>query len=164
MASYRRPSVPVYEVLMTPPVSPGHSEDGTNASSGGVVVVSPEQALYPEKQLGQEPQSQLHQAPILQTPYPHWRVRDPQRPPTPPQPTRSLENEQVHVEKPGVLKLTDFEVRGTLGKVSPLLLSPYFAYYWLSRYRHIWPCPLSSPQVSNSRISEHFCHEGSPES
>lgn len=107
---------------MTPPVSPGHCEDG-------VMMVHPEQAPYPEKPSSQELQSQLHQAPILQAAYTHWRPRDPLRPLTPPpQPVRSLENEQVHVEKPGVLKLTDFEVRGTLGKVSSLLLGSRFTY------------------------------------
>lgn len=112
----------VYEVLMTPPVSPGHSEDGTDAGLAGVMMVRPEQAPCSQKPPSLELQSQLHQVPILQAAYPHWRPCDPQRPLTPPQPVRSLENEQVHVEKPGILKLTDFEVRGTLGKVSLSLL------------------------------------------
>ncbi|KAN0075357.1 Protein kinase-like domain containing protein [Tylopilus felleus] len=110
LASHCRQPVPVvYEVLMTPPVSPGHSEDGTDSRA----MMCQEQAPYTEKPSNHEIQLPHHPAPILQAPFPHWRLRDPLTPP--PQPARSLENEQVHVEKPGVLKLTDFEVRGTLG-------------------------------------------------
>ncbi|KAF8123784.1 cyclic AMP-dependent protein kinase catalytic subunit [Boletus edulis] len=94
---------------MTPPVSPGHSEDGTNASR---VIVHQVQ----EKPSSQELQLPRHQAPVMQAAYPYTQPPDHRQPLTPPpQPVRSLENEQVHVEKPGVLKLTDFEVRGTLG-------------------------------------------------
>jgi protein kinase A len=40
------------------------------------------------------------------------------RPATPPKPPlRLLEDEQVHVEKSGSLKLKDFEIKGTLGRV-----------------------------------------------
>ena len=115
----------VYDVLMTPPVSP-HSEDGVDAS---VVMVRQEQGPYAEKPSNQEPR---HQAPVLLATYPHCQPPDLQRPLTPPpQSARSLENEQVHVEKPGVLKLTDFEVRGTLGKVSSLLLGSSITYCFL---------------------------------
>ncbi|KAG8217301.1 kinase-like domain-containing protein [Butyriboletus roseoflavus] len=115
MEPYRCQSM-AYDVLITPPVSPGHSEDGADASPAGVMMVRQEQVPHPEKPSSQGLQSQLHQDPALQAIYPHWQPIDPQRPLTPPpQPARSLENEQVHVEKPGVLKLTDFEVRGALG-------------------------------------------------
>lgn len=130
MASYCRQSAPiVYDVPMTPPVSPGHSEDGADAS---VVMVRQGQGPYAEKPPTQELQLPRHQAPVLQVTYPHWHHRDPQRPLTPPpQSARSLENEEVHVEKPGVLKLTDFEVRGALGKVPSFLLGPHIAYCFL---------------------------------
>lgn len=124
MEPYRRPSIPMaYDVLMTPPVSPGHSEDGADASPTGVMMVHQEQAPYPAKPSTHGLRSQSHQDPVLQATYPHWQSPVPQRRLTPPpQPARSLENEQVHVEKPGVLKLTDFEVRGALGKVLSFLL------------------------------------------
>ena len=99
---------------MTPPGSPRHSEGAISAGKAGVVMVHHEQVPYPEK-----PSSQalLHQAPA----YHHRRSRDPQLPSTPPsQPVRSLDTQEVRVEKHGVLKLTDFEVRGTLGKVSSM--------------------------------------------
>lgn len=122
----------VYEVLITPPVSPSHSEDGTNATSAGVMMMRQQQESYPDKLSSQGLQSQLHQVPFLQATYPHWQPPDPQRPPTPPpQPARSLENEEVHVEKPGVLKLTDFEVRGALGNVSSLFLGSRVTYCFL---------------------------------
>ncbi|KAF9239673.1 cyclic AMP-dependent protein kinase catalytic subunit [Melanogaster broomeanus] len=47
-----------------------------------------------------------------------WQPSNPPgHPPLTPscRPARLLEDEQIHVEKPGVLKLTDFEVRGALG-------------------------------------------------
>jgi len=113
-----RESVPkVYEVLMTPPVSPGHSEDGTDAGLNDVRMLRQAPSPYLEKSSTQESQPlELHQAPMLQANYPRWQHRDIQLSLTPPpNPPRSLENEEVHVEKSGVLKLTDFEVRGTLG-------------------------------------------------
>jgi hypothetical protein len=39
------------------------------------------------------------------------------------QPARSLDDEMAHVEPPGKLKLTDFEVKGTLG-TALLLVTP----------------------------------------
>lgn len=139
MAPYCRQSIPmVYEVLMTPPVSPSHSEDGTDATSGGVMMVCQQQEPYPEKPSSQDLQSQLHQAPALQAAYTHWQPPDPQRPLTPPPlPARSLENEEVHVEKPGVLKLTDFEVRGALGNVSSLFLGSRVTYCSLQVREHL---------------------------
>jgi hypothetical protein len=120
---------------MTPPVSPGHSEDGADAS---VVMVRQGQGSYAEKPSTQELRLPRHQAPVLQGTYPHWQPHDHQRPLTPPpQSARSLENELVHVEKPGVLKLTDFEVRGALGKVPSLLLGANIAYCFLQVREHL---------------------------
>lgn len=150
MASYCRPSAPVvYEVLMTPPVSPGHSEDGTDAS------LMMDQGQYAEKPSSQEPQLPRLQTPVLQTTYPHWQ-RDPHQALTPPpRPARSLENEQVHVEKPGVLKLTDFEVRGTLGKVSSSLLGSHIAYCFSQALEHLVASSwfVSSQQLPDLRTS-----------
>lgn len=129
IASYCRQSAPmVYDVLMTPPVSPSHSEGGTDTN---VVVVRQDQGLYAEKPSNKELQSPRHQDPVAQATYPQ-RLRTP-----PPQPVRSLENEQVHVEKPGVLKLTDFEVRGTLGTVPLLLLDPRVTHCFLQVRGHL---------------------------
>ncbi|KAG9318245.1 putative cyclic AMP-dependent protein kinase catalytic subunit [Chiua virens] len=117
-APYRRhQSVPmVYEVLMTPPVSPGNSEDGTDTGPSAAMIVHQGQSSCPEKPSNQEFQSQPHRPPPLQVTHPHWLHLEPPKPPTPPpQPARSLENEQVHVQKRGVLKLKDFEARGALG-------------------------------------------------
>ncbi|KIK98827.1 hypothetical protein PAXRUDRAFT_823436 [Paxillus rubicundulus Ve08.2h10] len=105
-ASYLRQS---YEGPMTPPISPGHSDD----SAGTAGTMAMDQELQPGGLSSQEippPPSQVAQPP--------WQTLNSQgHPPlTPPRrPARLLEDEQVHVEKPGVLKLTDFEVRGALG-------------------------------------------------
>ncbi|KAI6129166.1 putative cyclic AMP-dependent protein kinase catalytic subunit [Pisolithus thermaeus] len=108
---FLRHSVPiVYDVPMTPPISPGHSEDGSRDS------------IHVEQEMQSDCQ---REAPFatntvvdagdtydsLQCCFPRERP-----PPTPPnKPTRFLEDEPVHLSKPGVLKLSDFEVRGTLG-------------------------------------------------
>lgn len=166
MIPYRQSVPKVYEVLMTPPVSPGHSEDGTGASPNDVMMLRQAPSPYPDKSSTQQSQPQLHQAPMLQANYPHWQHRDIQLALTPPpKPARSLENEEVHVEKSGVLKLTDFEVRGTLGKLRRgfsvyLKLCSLFS----SRHWNFWSRSPSPSQVSDSRISKHFCHEGSSES
>jgi len=129
LTPYCRQSAPVvYDVLMTPPVSPSHSEDGTDTNA---VVVRQDQGLYTEKPSNRELQLPRHQGPVAQATYPQ-RLRTPS-----PQPVRSLENEQVHVEKPGVLKLTDFEVRGTLGTVPLLPLGSRITYYFLQVPEHL---------------------------
>jgi hypothetical protein len=105
---------------MTPPISPGHSDDG--AGTAGTMAV--DQELQP----GELPSQEIQKPPSSQVAQSPWQTLTPQgHPPlTPPRrPARLLEDEQVHVEKPGVLKLTDFEVRGALGKFVSKTIFPF---------------------------------------
>lgn len=87
---------------MTPPMSPGHSESGEDA------IIIDEAPRY---------SSAPHSADVPFREFEDMHV-DPQRSqpaaPQPQRPLRLLEDEQVHLERTG-LRLTDFEVRGTLG-------------------------------------------------
>lgn len=106
----RQPVPIVYDVPMTPPISPGHSEDGSR------------DALRLEQEM--EPDCQQEAPFATNTAVDPGDTRDSSQcrsahekpPPTPPnKPIRLLEDEPVYLAKPGVLKLSDFEVRGTLG-------------------------------------------------
>ena len=107
---------------ITPPLSPGRSDEGETA----IIVDSEPRYSGPGSQL----QHSL--------PHPHLRemeaarhgrrshqqdgievdIRLPASSPRPPQ--RHLEDEQSHLEK-GTLKLADFEVKGTLGGYSAVI-------------------------------------------
>ncbi|KAH7889925.1 cyclic AMP-dependent protein kinase catalytic subunit [Phlebopus sp. FC_14] len=106
-SSLQRGLVPLsfYDGPMTPPISPGHSEDGNGSTA----------ALAHETRHACQPETMSHPAAPVQTatlwkPYPPLQEQT-----LPCRPARILEEEQVHIEKPGVLKLTDFDVRGALG-------------------------------------------------
>ena len=89
-------------------------------------------------------------------------VEDAGYPATEPQrPLRLLEDEKVHLQRFG-LKLSDFEVRGTLGRsTNPQLIiavsmtHPRDWYFWQSS-----TCPASEVEA---RYSELFCHESTPQ-
>lgn len=109
--SFRRQSVPViYEGPMTPPVSPGHSEDCSQDAK------LPDHEMPPSQPDGGLASSDG----LTQTGHPICLLGAPtpqeQHLLTPPgRPARLLEDEPVHVAQSGVLKLSDFEVRGALG-------------------------------------------------
>ena len=110
--SFHRQSVPViYEGPMTPPVSPGHSEDCSQDAK------LPDHEMPPSQPDGVPAVSDSlaqasHPICLLGAPTPQEQC-----PVTPPnKPARLLEDEPVHVAQSGVLKLSDFEVRGALGK------------------------------------------------
>ncbi|KAH7914676.1 cyclic AMP-dependent protein kinase catalytic subunit [Hygrophoropsis aurantiaca] len=94
---------------LTPPTSPGHSEDGI---SNPFAVDDNATRTNSESQPANRPPSPLS------TPN-SWAASDWQMEghssSLPRAPARQLEDEQVHVERSGMLKLTDFEVRGALG-------------------------------------------------
>ncbi|KIO04146.1 hypothetical protein M404DRAFT_1000959 [Pisolithus tinctorius Marx 270] len=107
---FRQPAPIAYDVPMTPPISPGHSENGSRG------------ALRVDQDM--EPDCQQETPCSTSTAADSGGARDSleccftheQHPPTPPnKPPRLLEDEPVGLAEPGVLKLSDFEVRGTLG-------------------------------------------------
>lgn len=110
----RRDSAIVSDAPITPPMSPGHSEPGVEEEDDSIVVdveprysgpevLTPRSAAYyganmdVDQQLSPESVEQTSE----DTNVSH-------------RPARLLEDEKVHLQKSG-LKLTDFEVRGTLG-------------------------------------------------
>jgi hypothetical protein len=93
---------------MTPPLSPHQSQAVYNENS--VVTDSHHRTCAPVVVNG---------TPVNMEVESH-QVATPYRPPA-----RSLDDEMAHVEPPGKLKLTDFEVKGTLG-TALLLVTPLF--------------------------------------
>ncbi|KAG0706332.1 cyclic AMP-dependent protein kinase catalytic subunit [Suillus ampliporus] len=92
---------------ITPPISPGHSEDD---STNAMALDKEEPTNYPPEQV------QSPSFTTVNTSTPMWQ--QPQVPvlaPQPRPPARLLEDEAVHVERRGVLRLLDFEVKGALG-------------------------------------------------
>jgi hypothetical protein len=95
---------------MTPPMSPGHSEEGIEDS---ITVDSEPRFSGPTQppvasNLGQAQQEGKQ---TLNEEMDALKVTTPPKPPL-----RLLEDEQVHVEKSGSLRLKDFEIKGTLGQ------------------------------------------------
>lgn len=88
---------------ITPPMSPGNSEDKQEPKPTNYL---PEQVQHPAFTVNTStPMWQEPQVPVV-APTP----KSPARPPA-----RLLEDEAVHVERRGVLRLLDFEVKGALG-------------------------------------------------
>lgn len=94
---------------ITPPTSPGNGEDD---AANAMALDKEESMRYPSEQVERPPL-------IIQTSTPLWRphvpVMIPQPSSPPKRPARLLEDEAVHVERRGVLRLPDFEVKGALG-------------------------------------------------
>ena len=107
---------------ITPPLSPGRSEDGDTA-----IIVDPEPRYSGQEAPVQPVAPHQHfrdtEARFARRSHQHEGMEVDARPlassPRPPQ--RHLEDEQSHLEK-GTLKLTDFEVKGTLGEFDPTRL------------------------------------------
>ena len=98
---------------ITPPMSPGHSEGGYMEDS--ITVDSEPRFSGPTQppmasNLSQEQQEGKQ---TLNEEMDALKVTTPPKPPL-----RLLEDEQVHVEKSGSLRLKDFEIKGTLGQSS----------------------------------------------
>ena len=90
---------------MTPPLSPHQSEAGDDEKS---IVTDSEPD--PHHCTPSESRVVSHSSiPVDMEVEPH-QVTTPPRPPA-----RLLDDEAAHIEPPGRLKLTDFEVKGTLG-------------------------------------------------
>jgi len=107
ISSVRKSQAIFPDAPMTPPLSPGHSEQGVEAI---VVDVEPRYS-GPERNVPHSPTSVAATSARSETvdmDVVEHTTTAPQRP------LRLLEDEQVHLEKSG-LKLSDFEVRGTLG-------------------------------------------------
>jgi hypothetical protein len=107
----RDSEISAHEVPITPPMSPPQSEVGDDAitveADHGLPNMVPEVAPSPED-LAQNAGALPHAYEAMET--------EQVRPVTPPRPPlRHLEDERVHTERSGLLKLTDFEVKGTLG-------------------------------------------------
>ncbi|EIN07692.1 kinase-like protein [Punctularia strigosozonata HHB-11173 SS5] len=118
--------------LPSPPISPGHSdnEDDSDLDDGAIVVDAEPRYSGPERTIPahiHEPRpassddSPVHR-PVSVRKYGREHadadVRmdgEDEDAPAPKPPLRYLEHEQSRLSKPGVLKLTDFEVKGTLG-------------------------------------------------
>jgi hypothetical protein len=102
--SFRRDS-DITEVPMTPPMSPTQSE-----AEEGIIVPEVSQDPFPgtSNHLSTSEPPQWQEAEEMEVEIPAHK--------SPPRgPLRLLEDEKVHVEKSGLLRLTDFEVKGTLG-------------------------------------------------
>ncbi|KAL4065350.1 kinase-like domain-containing protein [Scleroderma yunnanense] len=106
--AFRRQSAPViYEGPMTPPVSPGHSEHDAKLPEHEMQPTHPGCVPGSSDALAQTDQPSC---------LPEASVPHELRPATPPnRPVRLLEEEPAHIAQPGVLKLSEFEVRGALG-------------------------------------------------
>jgi protein kinase A len=99
------------EAPMTPPMSPGHSEEGCMEDS--IIVDSEPRFSGPAQppmasSLGQTQQESRSSS--------NEEMDGLKLASSPKPPLRLLEDEQVHVEKSGSLRLKDFEIKGTLGQ------------------------------------------------
>jgi hypothetical protein len=145
--SFRRESEAVNpDAPMTPPMSPSQSEnEGDNA-----IMVDTEHRPSDEDSVVMSPESTTDSSASTSWHDPASMQVEGQRPSTPPRPpARLLEDEQVHVAKAGVLKLTDFEVKGTLGG-SCIYLRFCNPSEWYSRYRHFRSSATCSPQIHHT--------------
>lgn len=108
---FRESQAMIGQEPITPPISPGHSEDDTANTMSldkqePPTNYPPEQVQHPTFTVNTStPMWQQPQVPVLAP-----RPKSPARPPA-----RLLEDEAVHVERRGVLRLLDFEVKGALG-------------------------------------------------
>lgn len=141
---------------ITPPLSPGHSEDeepisvdpeprysGPSPNTSGAYL----QPLTDHRRTSRE---------MLQTEermeVDAKRLSNSPRAP----PARHLEDEKPHLEETGTLKLTDFEVKGTLG-ASQRLLRWSWSHNSLSRNGYIWSrTPGQAPRGIPSCLSKLF--------
>ena len=150
--SFRRQSVPViYEGPITPPVSPGHIEDCSHGAK------LPDHEMQPDLPIPASSDGLAqadHPSCLLETPPPQE-----QRSVTPSnKPARLLEDEPNHIAKPGVLRLSDFEVRGALG-------NDIFSFFHscprliMCRYGYVRAGTTRSHENCHPWVSERLCNE-----
>lgn len=94
---------------MTPPISPGNSEDG----AANAMTLDGESMGYPQEHVERPSLTLQTSIPLWQQPQAPVMAPQPKSPPK--EPARLLEDEAVHMEGRGVLRLLDFEVKGALG-------------------------------------------------
>lgn len=99
------------EVPITPPLSPTPSEKGVEDS----IIIDAEPSLHVLDASASETATDSEAGDSIS-----MEVDDVEPPITTRPPERCLEDEQVHIEKSGP-KLTDFEVKGTLGELSRMV-------------------------------------------
>jgi hypothetical protein len=100
------PQAPFSKAPMTPPISPANSD----RSDAGIAVdadTASRAVCVPSQNLSEHDATGLAQPIAIGLPLP---------------PIRLFEDEKFHVQRPGTLRLTDLEVRGTLG-TNPSVLS-----------------------------------------
>jgi hypothetical protein len=115
LSSRTDPQIVFADVPMTPPLSPKQIEVDTIQVSGDPLDTAESDGTVPESTAiaVDDPQS-------LSNP---MEVDDAEKVVSPQPPQRLLEDERVHLQRSG-LKLSDFEVRGTLGTVTDTLSAP----------------------------------------
>jgi hypothetical protein len=115
LSSRTDPQIVFADVPMTPPLSPKQIEVDTIQVSGDPLDTAESDGTVPESTAiaVDDPQS-------LSNP---MQVDDAEKVVSPQPPQRLLEDERVHLQRSG-LKLSDFEVRGTLGTVTDTLSAP----------------------------------------
>lgn len=152
---YARRGSGMSEGPITPPMSPGRSEDGGMEDS--ITVDSQPRFSGPS------------QPPMSSSFVSQWspgqgeeRMQegmDGIRPPTPPkQPMRLLEDEQVHIEQRGLLKLKDFEIKGTLGRSHAQIFrcSDQLVFH---RNWNFWSRSAGAAENSHSFYAKFLCDE-----
>ena len=117
-ASSPRETEVIVNAPMTPPMSPRQSEEGDDIRA----TPSASEGEYARESVDMQVESTQSATP-------------------PRLPVRLLEDEQVHVERSGILKLTDFEVKGTLG--AQIIIT-------LSHCRRLTPFQALAPLVAYS--------------
>lgn len=153
---------------ITPPLSPGHSEDGHQQQHLVPAPMECDVSLEPTeaKQQHAQAETQVQVKPaVLQVMRPDPGSRRASREAQQSEermavdehkpseqghepaeggkpPARHLEDEQSHVQRGGPLRLIDFEVKGTLGAYCPCAPhKPHLHDLVCTRYRHLWPRP-----------------------
>lgn len=135
-----RGSISIADAPITPPMSPGHSEQDLGEENDIVVDAEPRysgpaSATTIEHSAADMDVDSAPHMPVVEPPSPAQSTGGES---TAQRPLRLLEDEKVHLQKSG-LKLTDFEVRGTLGTFAiPLCLCTSLTLPSL-RYGDIWP-------------------------
>ncbi|KAF4578569.1 serine/threonine protein kinase, AGC [Pleurotus pulmonarius] len=113
--------------LLTPPMSPDHTEKSASATAGRDSVDCDDDIIVDAEPRFMNCSQVANNAEFAPPPsegastVDEWQEFgemsvDPQVPePAGQPPLRCLDDEQVHLQRPGTLRLTDFEVKGTLG-------------------------------------------------
>lgn len=131
---HQEPKMVCTDIPLTPPMSPKPEQSIVTIPSQEVCPAINHQLIHP----GNAPT-----VPSDSMDVDRETIDEEQEVMSPPCPRRLLEDEAVHLTRKGI-KLSDFEVRGTLGSL--LLQSPFFLELIniTCRHRDLWQGPLSS--------------------